>query len=576
MLTNLIEYILNYKSISSFIIFTFYLLLLLIFFLRKNHHQTNIFIIFLFSFFYLLSGSFITPLISPGSINIPLLLKIQDNSLFSEDIFVKAGMQSPKIIFAYLIYYLNFLNLDILFFYNLTQNLIIVFSPILFFSILIKIIENNDFYFSFKNLNKKLRDFLLIFLLVINIFIILKYQSPKSLADWNIFFWIDSSLDPHYLSIFINLIGLWYCLNFKKNFLFYVANICSTLIHPVISIGFLVYFSILTIKKNDFFFFTSFLIKRLCLPFLILFCISSFLVIFFKEGGENYADINFTKVYIFFHYNHYKFLSFSNIFTFFWLFFPFIVSLVFFKKKHLFMVSLLIFVFIFGSFLFHYLAAELLEISLASKLGSTRMVVFSSSLYFLILIKIIDEKNILNSLNNKNYFLEKKYTSSNYSKYHILFYFFLVIFSFSLLYKKDNFLANNILKYHNNFNIRKDTGQMLKYFLHEPKTTLINTFDTKIGNVIRVFSQKNIFFDNFFPFNEIYFLTYKNRYLVHAYMRSIYISKPKDFMCLSSKNGIDYHLFSDKNEFKIIKQLFHKNIAFINDNYLIIKINETC
>ena len=115
------------------------------------------------------------------------------------------------------------------------------------------------------------------------------------------------------------------------------------------------------------------------------------------------------------------------------------------------MVSLLIFVFIFGSFLFHYLAAELLEISLASKLGSTRMVVFSSSLYFLILIKIIDEKNILNSLNNKNYFLEKKYTSSNYSKYHILFYFFLVIFSFSLLYKKDNFLANNILKYHNNF-----------------------------------------------------------------------------------------------------------------------------
>ena len=205
MLTNLIEYILNYKSISSFIIFTFYLLLLLIFFLRKNHHQTNIFIIFLFSFFYLLSGSFITPLISPGSINIPLLLKIQDNSLFSEDIFVKAGMQSPKIIFAYLIYYLNFLNLDILFFYNLTQNLIIVFSPILFFSILIKIIENNDFYFSFKNLNKKLRDFLLIFLLVINIFIILKYQSPKSLADWNIFFWIDSSLDPHYLSIFINL-----------------------------------------------------------------------------------------------------------------------------------------------------------------------------------------------------------------------------------------------------------------------------------------------------------------------------------------------------------------------------------
>jgi len=117
---------------------------------------------------------------------------------------------------------------------------------------------------------------------------------------------------------------------------------------------------------------------------------------------------------------------------------------------------------------------------------------------------------------------------------------------------------------------------MLKYFLHEPKTTLINTFDTKIGNVIRVFSQKNIFFDNFFPFNEIYFLTYKNRYLVHAYMRSIYINKPKDFMCLSSKNGIDYHLFSDRNEFKIIKQLFHKNIAFINDNYLIIKINETC
>ena len=36
MLTNLIEYILNYKSISSFIIFAFYLLLLLIFFLRKN------------------------------------------------------------------------------------------------------------------------------------------------------------------------------------------------------------------------------------------------------------------------------------------------------------------------------------------------------------------------------------------------------------------------------------------------------------------------------------------------------------------------------------------------------------
>ncbi len=313
--------------------------------------------------------------------DIPILIKFLDEESLKSDFYTNALINSPKIIFYYIIYFFidNF-NLELDYALFLFKSIQIFLVPLLAYYVLI----------SFINLKN---DYLIILLTTLIILFssgyfdfILYYAriGIGSFTSWK-------SLSPQTFSF---VLGLTSILLYRNNFFIFslILLFIVSIIHIFSGLVFLILhfiiFDNLDNKKNYFQFLLT-KIYKMKYHFLI-FLIAMFII---KNYFVNEIPQNFFEIYVLErHPHHYLVSSFFNLYSFLFISIPGISILVanYLNKKILLYQSINIFLFFYLCMLIQYFGSEILQLNFITLLGSTRFLSISIFLIVYLFIQLLN------------------------------------------------------------------------------------------------------------------------------------------------------------------------------------------
>tara|TARA_B100001057_G_scaffold101099_1_gene98189 strand:- start:101 stop:1264 length:1164 start_codon:yes stop_codon:yes gene_type:complete len=313
--------------------------------------------------------------------DIPILLRLEDETNLKFDFYTSAIFNSPKIIFYYIIY---------LFIENF--NLGLDYTLFLFKSIQIFLIPLLAYYVLTGFINLK-NDYLIILLTTLIILFssgyfdfILHYAriGIGSFTSWK-------SLSPQTFSF---VLGLTSILLYRNNFyifsliLLFIVSIVHIFSGLVFLILHFILFDNLDNKKNYFLFLLTKIYK---MKYHFLIFLSAMLII--KNYFVNEIPENFFEIYVLErHPHHYLISSFFNLYSFLFISIPGISILVanYLNKKILIYQSLNIFLFFYLCMLIQYFGSEVLQLNFITLLGPTRLLSISIFLIVYLFIQLLN------------------------------------------------------------------------------------------------------------------------------------------------------------------------------------------
>ena len=484
---------------------------------------------------------------------IPLIQAIGNPHGLFNDSYISSALESPNLIFVYLISFLSNFGIDVIYLFLFLKLALILFTPLIVLKFCFLFSSKISTLLSISTEAERVQRFL-IFLGIIflsNFFYFYKFLSLSlilsGISDNNMSFFMpfgwDDPLSHHFVApstiaficgICFNIKALIHNKKFSYSAIFILAF--TTLLHPVVGIGHFIIGFIISLSLGTFtsslFIYLRYGIASIFLPVLIL------LTFFGSENTVNVYDFIETYVYLR-HPHHYQMSSILGWGSIFWslvLVFNLFISIIS-KSKYLIILNLCIFFFISMSVFVQFLGTELYPIQKIVELGPSRF-----SQYIFILCLLITVFNFIYLAEVKGYFenYAKPKLASISVPNNILYFSYSIIFCFSLFY------FNN-LKFDSYEDRDKDLIMWINKNTDKNSVFFVPAVDNyKSGHplsfVIRIFAERSIWVDRAYPFNHDVSKIWGSRYAIY---KDFHLKEnSKKHICLDLRNQVDYLVLS--------------------------------
>lgn len=493
--------------------------------------------------------------------DIPIIIKLINPEFLKNDFYVNGVVNSPKTIFSYFIYMFTFLGMDWypityffkFFLYIIKSSLIFVF----FYSIYCYWLPN-DFA---KTSSITIRKFIFFYVVFISIF---NFAGAP-------FGWTDITnyqfLSAQTLSFTLGLIYNILC--FSKNKFYFLTTVIlmfSTFIHPVIGI----FHFIITCL-----FLTPHLLKNKILLLLFFnFCIGLLIPLIYINFIYTVDSPLDASVFIDYYVNirhphHFKMSEVLNINSFLWIILfalPIIYSIKV-KNKNYIILSISTFLLFILSPIIQYLGTELWNIKKIAVIGPSRFTSYMNILFGGVITLVICSIVKTVSHQGNNLFLQNNFRSiKNLWLFanNFLVSFKLILISINNIIRRKIikaililiFLCVTFIKTYNHpldYYYKGEARTLIEWIINN--TSKESIFFTKQFNpfLLRIYSERAIFADSAFPFNESYMEEFIKRYY---YFQNFETFDADDFGCLKELYDIDFLITSSSKEFINIKPIF--------------------
>lgn len=279
------------------------------------------------------------------------------------------------------------------------------------------------------------------------------------------------------------------------------------------------------------------------------------------DSNSYLTDKELIDIYVYTrHPHHYLPSSFINLSTILWFSFPLILFLFSYimKNKIVRIYSLFASLLTIGPIILQYIFTELVPISFLSiKISPIRVLSYSLFIYIILTNIIIGELVI-----NKKYLFLNKSKNFIMSKVILIgiIFTFLISFSTTLIQKKDILYWN------------KDAAELVNYAKYNiAKKDLVFAEKDLLWLLayLRSFSEKNIYHDNIFLFNENLMLEWANKNNMSNIFYEAINSNFNYGICMMSDTGIKYFVIYTK---QIEGHDMYKHNIFSNKSYTIIQL----
>ena len=477
---------------------------------------------------------------------IPFIFRLIDPTYLLNDFYTNSSVESPRLVFAYFIYFLTNLGFDwytVLYFLKISGSVLLY--PLSFLAIdkIFNKWKPEDI--SRQNKNKA-RD--ITFIICLGTLYIFQGSSVSNLTGWGAIH-LYESLSPMSLSlIFGTLFLILKFSDYKIRFLSPLVLLISTLLHPFIGISIYVIGLI--------FFMPVIKIKREYLIIFVNLFIGIIVPIFFLLGTYEVlqpmdAEL-FIKQYVYLrHPNHYlmsKAIGWQAILWIILLLLPVLASLKL-KNQKLILLSSLIFLSFLLAPIFQFLGTEIFFIKIVAELGPSR---FTSFLSFVWAIECLivgayffQERNLL--IKEKSFSFARSSIQDSLKPFMI--YLLRILNKFKV--KKTSILANSLtfvsailflffVTINNPISFYDKTGSTEKLFTWIDKETdkqdifFVRDLDTFL---LRIYAKRAVFADNAYPFHESFSNEFTKRYSIYLNSK---LYTPFDYKCLGKNYQIDY------------------------------------
>ena len=526
--------------------------------LRNINENTYLALLFVISVFYTIIFTANNAFEWPTNAEIPLIAKITDPLLLTNDFYTNAAISSPKIFFSYVIYFLSYLGLnynEALYLLKYTCN---VLTPLLLFCLHAQLIK----LFFYKDLKYFLPEIIkpLIFIFSLTAFGFLQGYGFMTPFGWEAI-QSTSSISPMKISFFIGLVYLITKFANKEYFISPFLLFFSFLIHPAIGIfNFVIanLFIFCSQNKKHLNKIEYDLVIGILAPL-------AFIIYYFNQGSYLSSNEFFEYFVKLRHPHHYLVSNILSVFSLIWIIFltiPLLISFYIFDRRMIKTSALILFLILF-SILIQFIFSEILPVKIIMELGVIRLTSYSTILLTLN-IAILATHIYLYSNNSNNFILLKKnnpiraYSILNALLYQfqqkvinrnffkiasIIFFIFFLLISYEDPIKKYDNKDINGLKYWINNNTNKEDI----FFIKEIDTVLF-----------RILFNRAVFADYMMPFSEKYIEEFSKRFIIY---KDYNYRNIEQVACLSDRYKIDYFITLTKDE--RLKPVYVSNNWFV-------------